>query len=271
MHPFFHIFSFTIPAYGIVILIGCTLGLLLALWRCERKNLSRQHTLHTFLFGVIGLMVGAKLLYIITNIGKIWEYRSVLTEDPAAFFAFIFSGGFVFYGGLIGAIIMVYIYCRAFKIPFLKSMDLFSPTVALAHSVGRIGCFLAGCCYGIHTEGPLGVTFHDSPVAPNGISLFPVQLLESGLNAILCVALLLYARKHRPPGRVIGLYLIIYAVERFCLEFLRFDYIRGFILGVSTSQIISILLLPIGLYLMLRKSREEVSAVDPLETQEVSQ
>ena len=252
MHPFFNVFSLNIPAYGLMIVLGCALGILLAIRRCTGKGITKQNTLHAFLFGAIGVMVGSKLLFLIINFGKIWEHRSLLAEDTLAFLDFIINGGFVFYGGLIGAVIMVYIYCRSFKVPFLEAMDLFAPTIALTHAVGRIGCFLAGCCYGIHTDGPLGVTFHDSIAAPNDIPLFPVQLLESGLNLVLCAVLLLYAKKPGKPGRVIGLYLMIYAIMRFFLEYLRSDSARGFILGISTSQMISILLLPLGLYFMMR-------------------
>ena len=252
MHPYFHIFSLSIPSYGIVILLGSVLGILLAVWRCPGSNISRQDTFYAFLFGAIGLIIGAKVLYIIVNIREIWEYRRLLTENPSLYLQWLLSGGFVFYGGLLGGVASVYFYCRKYKIPFFEAMDLFAPTIALTHAIGRIGCFLAGCCYGKHTDGPFGVTFRESPVAPNNTPLFPVQLLESSLNFALCAVLLLYAKKSRTPGRVIGLYLSIYAVMRFFLEFLRSDSARGLVFGVSTSQIIGLLILPIGLYLLLR-------------------
>ena len=260
MHPFFHIFSLTIPAYGVMLLLGGASGVLLSVGRCSKRNISAQHTFQTFLFGVVGLLVGAKILYVIVDFGELWESRHLLLENPALYIYLFISGGLVFYGGLIGAVAMVFIYCRKYKLPFFEVMDLFAPTIALAHAIGRIGCFLAGCCYGVHTDGPLGVVFTDSPVAPNNVPLFPVQLLESCLNLALCAVLLLYAKKPRKPGRVIGLYLSVYAVLRFILEFFRADSARGFIIGVSTSQIISVLLLPIGLYLMrMRDSHVETS------------
>ena len=128
-------------------------------------------------------------------------------------------------------------------------ITLIIPVVPLAHALGRVGCFCAGCCYGIPMDPPWGVCFH-SALAPHGVALFPVQLLEAALNFILFLFLYHYAKKPRKPGAVLGLYLVCYAVERFGLEYLRFDEIRGFLFGISTSQWISLLLIPIGLFLI---------------------
>ena len=258
MHPFFSIFSIELPAFGIMMILGGCFGAILAILRCAKANISRQDTFLVFLFGAIGLIIGAKLLYTITDIGRLWEFRHLLWEDTGAYLNMILGGGLVFYGGLIGGIAAVFIYCKAFKTPFsfFEIMDLYAPSIALMHAIGRVGCFLAGCCYGMHIEGPFGVVFTNSLGAPNGVSLLPIQLIESGLNIILCAALMLYARKKRTPGRVIGLYLVVYAIMRFTLEFFRGDAIRGFILGLSTSQFISILVLPVGVLLLIRKSRK---------------
>ena len=257
MQPYFSIFSIDIPAFGTMMILGGSLGAILAVLRAPKTNIPRQDTLLAFLLGAIGIIVGAKLLYTIVDIGRLWELRHLLWEDTGTYLKMIFGGGLVFYGGLIGGIAAVFIYCKAFKTPFsfLEIMDLYAPSIALMHAVGRVGCFLAGCCYGMHVEGRFGVVFRNSLGAPNGVPLLPIQLIESGLNIILCAALVLYARKKRTKGRVIGLYLVIYAVMRFTLEFFRGDAIRGFVLGLSTSQFISVLLLPIGIFLLVWKMR----------------
>ena len=97
--------------------------------------------------------------------------------------------------------------------------EAFVPGVPLFHCFGRIGCFMAGCCYGIPTEGPLGITFTHSIVAPNGVSLLPIQLIEAGANVITFIILLVFKKKLKRPLQNFGLYLLIYSIERFILNF----------------------------------------------------
>lgn len=230
-------------------LLGGIFGTLLILYRSAKYNIKIEDTLYALLFGLAGALIGAKILFLIVNLKDIWEYRSLFWENPGLYLNALFGGGLVFYGGLIGGCIFIYLYCKKYKIPYLKILDLLTPSIALAHGFGRIGCFLAGCCYGLPVQGSLGIAFTNSPVAPNNIPLFPVQLLESGFNFALCAVLLIYARKNKSLGKVSGLYLLIYSIARFLLEFLRSDNARGFLFGISTSQLISIFLLPIGFVL----------------------
>jgi phosphatidylglycerol:prolipoprotein diacylglycerol transferase len=116
------------------------------------------------------------------------------------------------------------------------------------HSFGRIGCFFAGCCYGIKYQGPFSITFLDSIAGPNHVALFPIQLLESFINVLVSIFLIFYSKKDRLPGKIFGIYLMLYSLIRFFLEFLRGDIIRGKLFGITTSQWISLLLFPIGYY-----------------------
>lgn len=125
------------------------------------------------------------------------------------------------------------------KISFADYVDLMVPSVALAQGFGRIGCFLAGCCYGRVTEGPFGIVFTNSGFAPNGVRLLPTQLIMAAGNFVLAGILIWYARKSRVRGRVASLYLILYSIGRFFVEFLRNDY-RGSVGMLSTSQFIGI-------------------------------
>jgi phosphatidylglycerol:prolipoprotein diacylglycerol transferase len=133
--------------------------------------------------------------------------------------------------------------------------DLVVPSIPLIHAIGRLGCYFAGCCYGIPYDGPGHVTFHISPSAPNEIALFPTQLLESGLNIFACLLLLLYAKPEQKPGKVLGIYITYYAILRFLIEFFRGDGARGILIGISTSQWISLALIPIGLWLIIFKNK----------------
>ena len=114
------------------------------------------------------------------------------------------------------------------------------PSVALALGFGRIGCFLAGCCYGKETNSAFHIIFHDSAYAPNNVPLIPTQLISSGLDFLNCIFLMWFAGKKKGDGQVAGLYLVCYSVGRFVLEFFRGDLERGNVGSLSTSQFIAI-------------------------------
>lgn len=229
----------TIHGYGLMIGIGILLAFFLAGKRAKRKGLSEDDLYGIGLVCVIFGILGAKLLFCII------EFRSIL-QDPMS----IFSGnGFVVYGGIIGGTLAAFVYCRKKKLDFLKYFDLVMPSIALAQGFGRIGCFLAGCCYGKETDSIFGIVFKNSNFAPNGVKLIPTQLISSAGNFLIMAILLVFARKQRQPGKVGALYLILYSIGRFAVEYLRNDY-RGEVLGImSTSQFISIFILVLGIAL----------------------
>lgn len=258
MFPTIEIYKVTISTYALLTVIGAVLGIYIATRRSSMYNIGKEDTVFASLYAGIGLLIGAKVLSIISSIPIIIEYRKLIFASFQTFAAF-FSGGFVFYGGLIGAIIGAYFYCRRYKLDFIAVLDLLAPSVPLIHGFGRLGCFSAGCCYGIKYDGPLHVVFHDAIGAPNGIALLPIQLIESLINFILFLILIIYARKLRKPGRVIGLYLIFYSIIRFILEFYRGDYARGTFLNLSTSQWISLPLLLVGIYMFYNNLKTKKS------------
>lgn len=151
------------------------------------------------------------------------------------------SSGFVVYGGIIGGIAAGLVYCRIKKINFLKHLDLFVPSLALAQGFGRIGCLLAGCCYGEEAHGWFGITFHHSDNAPNDVALVPTQIMESMFSFGLCLVLILLAKRINKDGLVAAAYLILYSLGRFVIEFYRGDIIRGQIGLLSTSQFIALM------------------------------
>jgi phosphatidylglycerol:prolipoprotein diacylglycerol transferase len=235
--------------YGLMIVLGLLLGITVAVVRSKRYGFKPEDVLFASFFGGIGLFIGAKLLYILTVIPELVSHRRLFTEEPSLLAPFL-AGGFVFYGGLAGAAAGFYIYCRMFCLSFLPMLALVTPSIPLIHGFGRLGCLFAGCCYGIPYEGPGYVIFHNSVSAPDNVPLFPTQLLESSLNFLAFLILIRYAKPSQKPGRIIGLYLIYYAGMRFLMEFLRGDNLRGSLLGMSTSQWISLALIPVGILLM---------------------
>ncbi|HHU71369.1 MAG TPA: prolipoprotein diacylglyceryl transferase [Clostridiales bacterium] len=258
MLPTITVFGKTIAMYGLMITIGIFIGVILALFRSKKHDISKDDIIFSSCYGGIGLIIGAKLLYIITIIPIFVESFDLIISDITLLLHSL-SAGFVFYGGLIGAAVGYYLYCKKYNIDFPKLIDLIAPSIPIIHGIGRIGCFFAGCCYGMAYDGPFHIVFKNSTVAPNGVPLFPIQLVESILNISAGVMILIYTRKPRRQGQAIGIYIIYYSIMRFVLEFFRGDAARGIALNISTSQWISILLLPIGFYMFLRVKPKKIS------------
>ena len=225
----------TIHGYGLMIAIGILTALLIGEARAKRKGLNPDEMYNlTFCCGIGGFL-GAKLMFCMV------EWRSFL-ENP---WVLLKSDGFVVYGGIILGVVSGYLWCRFRKLVFLDYFDMVMPSVAVAQGFGRIGCFLAGCCYGRETESWCGVIFTHSDYAPNGVRLIPTQLISSAGIFTIAGILMWYARKPRKQGQVGFLYMMLYSIGRTCVEFLRNDH-RGAIGVFSTAQFISIFIFIIG-------------------------
>jgi phosphatidylglycerol:prolipoprotein diacylglycerol transferase len=166
----------------------------------------------------------------------------------------------VFYGGLIVAVSVALWYIRRAGLPLWTTCDMFAPGIALGHAIGRFGCLFAGCCFGKPTTMPWGITFTDPFAAANvgttlNTPLHPTQLYEAGAELLILWILLATERKGRPfPGRTFWLYLLLYAITRFIIEFFRGDD-RGTVLMFSTSQFISLLLAPLAVFMLVYLGR----------------
>ena len=234
--------GFTIHGYGLMIGLGIIAAYWMAEHRAGKKGLDSEVLVSIGIWGVAAGLLGAKLLYYITVFDEILADPKKLLD---------LGDGFVVYGGIIGGVLGGYVLSRVKRLPFLRYADLVMPSVALAQGFGRIGCFLAGCCYGLPTKSPFGIVFTSSDFAPNGVSLIPTQLISSGLNFLHCAFLIWAASRMKTPGRVAALYLMCYSAGRFVLEFFRGDLIRGTVGTLSTSQFISIFIFLLGAALFL--------------------
>lgn len=242
----------TVYGYGLMIAIGILFAYLLTEYRAKKLNLEHEKVFSLVIWCAVGGLLGAKLLYYITQIPEIIKDPSILWDV---------TDGFVVYGGIIGGIFAGFLFTKKNKLNFLTYFDLAMPSIALAQGFGRIGCFLSGCCYGVETNCALGIIFHNSDYAPNGVRLVPTQLISSGLDFLHCFLLLFYAKRKKANGQVAALYLICYSIGRFVLEYFRGDLVRGNVGRFSTSQFISIFLLIIGVvfFVFLRvTSKKEV-------------
>jgi len=242
----------TVYTYGVLLAAAYLVGLKLAMVRAERRGLDGARVLDLGIYIIIAALIGAKLLLLITDFNS-------FRNDPRELLTLARSGG-VFYGGLILAVSVALWYIRRAGLPLWTTCDVFAPGIALGHAVGRLGCFFAGCCYGRPTTVPWAITFRDPFAAANvgtplNIPLHPTQLYEAGAELAILFALLLSERKGRPfPGRTFWLYILLYAISRFVIEFFRGDE-RGAVGMFSTSQFISIVLAPLALFMLVYLAR----------------
>lgn len=233
----FELFGIQIKSYGLMIAIGIIVAATLLIREGKKRNIDEDSLLNLIIFTVIGGVLGGKLLFIVTEIKEIIKDPNILLD---------FGYGFVVYGAIIGGALTIYTYCKIHKWNALEIIDMVVPGLAIAQGFGRIGCFLAGCCYGAETNLKIGVEFPKGSLAPTGVHLHPTQIYSSIFDFILGFFLLYYTKKNRENGKAMGMYLIIYSVGRFMIEFLRNDP-RGNVGMLSTSQFIAIFTLLIGI------------------------
>lgn len=257
MLPVINVFSYPIATYSLLILIGIMVGAVIVIYYFAKLNsISKEDAFFSILYAVIGVGIGAKLLYIITNIPFLLQNASQLNIAETLFQ--MLQGGFVFYGGLLGGILGIFIYAKQFKVPFSSLLLSIVPVIPLVHAIGRMGCLCAGCCYGMEYHGFGAITFTHSPFAPNGIPLFPTQIIEAVCNLVIFFILLATYKKWIGTYKTLGLYFILYSIVRFTLEFFRGDLIRGIYFGLSTSQWISIVLFVIGVGIFIRNAKKKL-------------
>lgn len=255
MHPILIDFGFfQLPAYGVLLATGVILGLWTLRLRADRAGMDGVHLVDFALWLVIWALLGAKLLLVIVELPR-------YLNDPASLLGVARAGG-VFLGGFIAAIITAVVLLRRYKLEALPTFDVIAPSLALGHTIGRIGCFFAGCCWGAVCDLPWAVTY-TSPVAaerlgtPLHAQLHPFPIYAAIFNFSLYLALAALFKRRLAAGRVFATYLVLYGIGRFLLEGTRGDIARGFVLdgALSTSQAISLGMIFIGIGLHLWVSR----------------
>ena len=231
------IFGKELPLYGLFFYIGIVFAGALSFIPSRKRKIPGFDWVSACAFAMIGAIIGAKLLFILVSI------KEIIRLDLSLYA--IIKGGFVFYGGLIGGILGMYIYTRAYKLPIIDYFDTAASVVPLGHAFGRVGCFFAGCCYGMPYSGKFSVVYTTTAgMTPLNTPLLPIQLIESLLLLITFGVLYTVTLKYpQKKGLPTILYISIYSVIRFILEFFRGDKERGGIGFLSTSQIVSLILL----------------------------
>ena len=246
----------TVYTYGVLLAAAYLLGLQYAMVRAKQRELDATRVMDLGIYIIISALIGAKLLLLITDF-------QTFKNNPAELLSLARSGG-VFYGGLILAVVVALIYIRRVGLPLWTTCDVFAPGIALGHVIGRFGCFFAGCCWGKPTTLPWGITFTDPFAAANvgtplNVPLHPTQLYEAGAE-FLILALLLSTEKfgRRFAGRTFWLYMLLYAVSRFIIEFFRGDD-NGHVGILTTSQFISVILAPLAIAMLVYLARHRTT------------
>lgn len=250
MHPYLvKIGSFKIPAYGVFVSIGFLLAVILAGWRAPQEGIKKEEIYDLSFYVLLGGIVGARLYYVLQHID---EFAKAPWEA-----LFVWRGGLAIIGGLaLGALSGVW-YCKRRGLDVRKTFDLVAWVLPLAQAIGRIGCLCAGCCYGKPCSLPWAIVFKDpNSLAPIGIPLHPTELYHMVANLIV-FAILTFAYKRKAfDGQIVSLYLLLYSVGRFTVEFFRGDN-RGFIGPLSLPQWLSLAMFAVGLALYLSLSRRK--------------
>jgi phosphatidylglycerol:prolipoprotein diacylglycerol transferase len=257
MHPIlFEIGDWPVYAYGVLLAAAYLVALQMAVVRARRRGIDGTKVMDLGIYLIIAALVGAKLMLVVVD----FEY---FRNQPRELLSLVRAGG-VFYGGLLAALGVAIVLVRRYQLRLWTTADIFAPGIALGHVIGRLGCLFAGCCFGRPTDVPWAITFTNPLAASNvgtplGVPLHPTQLYDAGAELLIMIVLLATERRGRPfEGRTFWLYMLLYGISRFIVEIYRGDE-RGMIMGVSTSQFVSLVVVPLAVLMLVRLRRRAVA------------
>jgi len=268
VHPILFRFGpMTIYSYGVCVALAFLLGIITTAARARRYGWPPECIYDTSIYVILGALIGSRLFYIAQNMHE-------FIASPLDMFM-VWKGGLEYYGGVIGAILAAIVYLKKKRINVLECFDLYAPSLALAHAIGRIGCFFNGCCFGRLCALPWAVVFPEgSPayechfyekgiIAPGQVYSAPVHptqiyeaLIELGIFVILSFC---FSRK-KFHGQIFWLYLVLYGAGRFLVEFLRADnpaLVRIGGCGLSSPQLMSLGMLIAGASILIYGGRQK--------------
>jgi phosphatidylglycerol:prolipoprotein diacylglycerol transferase len=247
----FHIGDFFLPSYGLLVALGFLLGLWITVRLAKRAGLPADKITNLVIYCALAGLAGAKLFMFIFDWRTFWEHPSEIFSLSTLRAAGVYQGGFLL------AFVVAVIYVKRAKLPFLQTCDIFSPGIAIAHTIGRLGCLAAGCCWGRETHVPWAITFRNPDAremsgTPLDVPLHPTQIYEAIANALIFVFLYWRSRRTHATGSIFGWYLVLYSSARFAIEFYRFHE-QSTWLTLSLTQWISLATLVAGLWLLIVK------------------
>jgi phosphatidylglycerol:prolipoprotein diacylglycerol transferase len=241
----FRLFGLPLYSYGAMLGLSLVVGWFLTLGLCERDGLDRRVMARCYLWTAAAAIVGARLLYVLTNLERFDHLGDLVRFD---------QGGLVAYGGFLGGLVGSAIYCQLNKVPLAAWADCAVPSLCTGLAITRVGCFLFGCDFGVPWEGPWAVRFPAGspafnqqrmtgllgPQATESLPVHPTQLYEVLIGLGLFGVVMLARRWRRFRGQPFLVFFVGYGLLRFAVEGVRGDEQRGGLLGMSTSQLIAV-------------------------------
>lgn len=247
--------DFTIHTYGVLVALGLLASYITAIYFAKREGLDQKKVENVFIYAVIGGVVGARLAYVIEHPEQIHSLIDFIA---------VWKGGIDWFGGFIGGLLVALYFIKKYSIPIWKAADIAGISIVIGHAFGRLGCTCAGCCYGKPVPPDsiwhnFAIKFPNNPdtVAPPGIALYPTQPAEALGNFLIFLVLFFFYRQKKFDGQIFALYLILYGTERFLLEFWRGVTPPLPIVHLTWNQIVSLLMVFIGVLLIVFLPRFE--------------
>jgi len=263
MHPeLFKIGPLTVNSYGVMLALAFIVGIFLAIKKAEKKGIDSNTIVNLAFIVMVSAIVGSRLFYVLFHLNE-FKGRWIYTFLPVQPDGTIGLGGLIFLGGFVGALLSGAIYIHIKKMSFWKVVDSVAPSLALGLFFGRIGCFLNGCCYGKTCDLPWGVIFPTN--SPAGyemghVAIHPTQLYSSAYGLIIFIILMMLDKKEHLDGFLFSIFLILYGVSRFTVDFFRFYESQMFLIdGIGFNQILSLLLVVAGIAVLIVKGRDKAS------------
>jgi len=250
----FHLGSFNIYTYGIVIAVAFLTALFFILKKAKKEGVKEEHIYNLVLSIAIGSLVLGRIFYFFVNIGEFSSFLDIFA---------IWRGGFFGIGTLFGGLLGALIYTKKAKLDFAQIMDLIAPYVALAFAIGRIGCFLRGCCFGMPTTLPWGIVYSENSLAAEagfaGVPLHPTQLYHVLCNFIIFLILLRINKINKlkkPKGMTFLLFLLLFSLQRILIDFIRYYPPEYYIFSFTIFQLAYALVFIFVAVLLLKRLRE---------------
>ena len=259
----FQIGDIFLPTYGLLVALAFLAGLWVTVRLSRQLKLPEDKITNLVIYCALAGLAGAKLFMFFFDWRVFWN-------DPREIFTLsTLRAAGVYQGGFVVAVLVAIWYVKRNGLPILQTCDVFSPGIAIAHAIGRVGCLAAGCCWGRESHVPWAITFnnpqaHDMSGTPLGVPVHPTQIYESIANLLIFAFLYWRIRKTHAAGEIFGWYLVLYSIARFLIEFYRVHE-QGTYGGLSLTQWIAIVTLACGAGLLTRINFRPVSQV-PLST-----
>lgn len=241
----FSVGSLTVHAYGLFLAVGFVFGLLRVSRVAPKYGIDRNSATDLCIYILIAGIVGSRLLYVLAN------YKSYTLKDALS----IWNGGLSFHGGIIFGIIAGIVYAKCKKMDFWNVLDILSPSVCIGYGFTRIGCFLNGCCYGIESHNPWAVKM----ITDHGtVMCEPVQLYACFISFLMFFILTAFEFRSEKSGYVFSVYMVLYGIYRFLIEFIRHHVPEDYILPhISGGQVLSLAVLAAGLFILYFRFKKQ--------------